>query len=295
MPLKWVEDGESRAATIVRRGKRGSSTYVKSYKVFGTADDSMLHSEINNRISTSEYGWQYPGVTDTKLWVDSYSVSYLGDNAWQVTVNYVKEGIDSNDTSPLKRSRSFDTTGGTQHITQSRAPFLNSFNFPYWEKRYPDDAPNCKGAIGVDENGVNGVDIVVPQLQWTESYDVPSDYVTDNYIRKVAGLTGTVNLNKFRGFETGEVLFTGCTGSHEWDTQKGDGPWSLAFKFIASPNVNNQTIGDITGIAKNGHDYLWVRYESKTDGNALIKSPSAVYLNRVYEYKNFSDLGIGTE
>jgi len=217
-----------------------------------------------------------------QLRAEQYSVSYLGDDAWQVTISYSKDGAEDG-TDPLKRSRSFDTTGGTQHITQAQA-----------ERKYGSGAPSQDSAIAVDSNGVNGVDIVVPQLQWQESYDVPNTYVTSAWIRTVSGITGTTNSATFRGFEAGEVLFVGCTGSQEWDDQKGRGPWSLSFRFVASKNVTGQTIGSVTGVEKKGHEYLWVRYEDSVDSNLLLKKPKYVYVNRVYRESDFSGLGIGT-
>ena len=282
MALVWVEDGDSRQATIVRRGKKATSTMTKSYKLFGTANDVEVHTAVNQQISTVGYGWQYPGVADAQLWAESYSIAFLGDNAWQVTINYEKTGAEPSTPDPMKRARSFDTTGGTQHLTQA-----------YAEARFGSGAPDQRKAIGVDSNGVNGVDIVVPQLQWQESYDVPNAYVTDAYIRGVSGMTGTTNLGSFRGFEAGEVLFVGCSGSQEWDDEKGRGPWSLSFRFVASKNVTGETIGDISGVSKKGHEYLWVRYEDAVDSNVLLKKPKAVYVNKVYRESNFSALGIG--
>ena len=289
--LVWVEDGDSRQATIVRKGRKAASSYQKSYKIFGTADDTVVHAEVNAVVTASGQYWQYPGVPGMQLRADQYSVSYLGDNAWQVTINYAKDGAEDG-TEPLKRARSFDTTGGTQHITQACS--VGSGGTLDFEKRYPSGATNMSGAIGVDSNGVNGVDIVVPQLQWQESYDVPNGYVTNAWIRGVAGVTGTTNNAAFRGFEAGEVLFVGCSGSQEWDDQKGRGPWSLSFRFVASKNVTGQTIGSISGIEKKGHEYLWVRYEDAVSGSALLKQPKAVYVSKVYKDSDFSALGIGT-
>jgi hypothetical protein len=291
MALTWIEDGDSRQATIVRKGRKAASSYVKSYKVFGTSDDVVLHAEINTQITTYGQYWQYPGVSGMQLRAEQYSVSYLGDDAWQVTIQYEKNGAEDG-TEPLKRARSFDTTGGTQHITQSQE--YQDVSGYFYESRYPSSAANMSGAIGVDANGVNGVDVVTPQLQWQESYDVPNSYVTSNWIRGVAGVTGTTNNAAFRGFEAGEVLFVGCSGSQEWDDQKGRGPWSLSFRFVASKNVTAKKIGDISGIAKKGHEYLWVRYEDAVDSNVLLKKPKAVYVNKVYRESDFSALGIGT-
>jgi hypothetical protein len=281
MALVWVEDGDSRQATIVRKGKKATSSYVKSYKIFGTADDVVLHAAINSEVSQDGKYWQYPGASSMQLMAESYSVSFLGDNAWQLTINYSKDGAEAG-SEPLKRARSFDTTGGTQHMTQA-----------YAETKFGQGAPDQQRAIGVDSNGVNGVDVVVPQLQWQESYDVPNAFVTDAYIRGVSGVTGTTNSGEFRGFEAGEVLFVGCSGSQEWDDEKGRGPWSLSFRFVASKNVTGETIGGISGVNKKGHEYLWVRYEDAVDSNVLLKKPKAVYVNKVYREGNFSALGIG--
>jgi len=298
MSLVWVEDGDSRQATIVRKGKKATSSYVKSYKIFGTADDTVLHAAINAEISANGRYWQYPGAVGMQLLAEQYSVSFLGDNAWQLTINYSKDGAEDG-TDPLKRSRSFDTTGGTQHITQAAQGSIvgisgNAVTTASPERRFPPSAPMMDGAIGVDSNGVNGVDIVSPQLQWQEQYDVPNAYITSAYIRGLAGITGTVNNASFRGFAAGEVLFLGCSGNQEWDDQKGRGPWSLTYRFAASQNVTNKTIGNISGIDKKGHEYLWVRYEDSISGTDLVKKPKAVYVDKVYMDGDFSGLGIGT-
>lgn len=293
----WVEDNSSRSATFHRLGKRATSTYQKSFKVFGYTDDVALQIDAEQKIRTQLLGFQYPN-SNVQLLAESYSISYLGDDAWQVTINYEKEGADNEEQAePLKRSRSFDTSGGMQHITQAIP--IGSGQTLDFEKRFPSTATNQSGAIGVDSDNVGGVDVVVPALQWTETYDVPSTYVTSNYIKTVAELTGTVNQADFRTFKAGEVLFLGCSGTHEWDSEKGDGPWSLSYKFSASPNAGaGQTlpairVGSITGVEKKGHDYLWVRYETSADSVGLLKLPKAVYVDKVYRDGDFSKLGIG--
>lgn len=300
MALTWIEDNASRSATIVRLGRKATSSYSKSWKVFGTTDDTQVHAEANANISANLAYWQYPGQPNVQLRAESYSVSYLGDDAWQVTISYEKAGADDDDQrDPLKRSRSFDTSGGTQHVTQATGGTITTVGgtttTSVVERKYPPDtAPSMNGAIGVDGQSVNGVDIVVPAFSWTETYDVPHAYITAAYIKGVAGLTGTVNNGAFRTFAAGEVLFMGCSGAQEWDDQRGNGPWTLSYKFVASPNVTAQTIGDITGVEKKGHEYLWVRYEDAVSTNELVKKPKYVYVNKVYRDGNFAGLGIGT-
>lgn len=290
----WVEDNSSRSATFYRLGRRATSTYTKSYKVFGYTSDVDLQADADQRIRTTLLGFRYPG-TNVELMVESYSISYLGDDVWQVTINYEKEGADDeSQTEPLKRARSFDTAGGTQHITQA----INET--AYGPGEGGSGAPTFNKAIGVDGDSVAGVDIVVPQLTWSEQYDVPSTYVTDAYIKGLATVTGSVNDATFRTFAAGEVLFLGASGSQEWDDTRGDGPWSLSYKFAASPNAGSGktipaiTIGSISGIQKKGHEYLWVRYEPGVESDTLIKVPRGVYVNEVYRSASFSALGIGS-
>jgi len=86
-----------------------------------------------------------------------------------------------------------------------------------------------------------------------------------------------------------ECLFLGAAGA-----KRGSGDWEITFRFAASPNVSNLTIGAITGIDKKGWEYLWVRYADQVDdgAKALVKRPVAAYIERVYEYGDFNLLGI---
>jgi hypothetical protein len=297
MALTWVEDSSSRSSLIYRLGRKDPSTRVRVFNVFGTTNEELLHSDANQRISAQYQYWQYPGQPTVKLRAESYGVEYQGDDSWKVTINYEKIGADdATQTAPLKRARSFDTSGGTQHITESvtgadKGAYAAGGTTP----------TSMGGAIGVDDNGVNGVDIVIPALQWQESYDVPSSYVTSAYIRNLAIVTGSVNQATFRGFAPGEVLFIGASGNHEWDDQRGNGPWSLSFKFVASPNAGAgktlpaMSIDGITGIEKGGHDYLWIQFAKIEDSAKaqMARRPFAVYVDKVYKDGDFSLLGIG--
>jgi hypothetical protein len=298
MAIVWVEDNASRSATIARIGRKAQSVYKKSWKLFGSNDDLVIHADINATLTRDSLFWDYPQNPNMRLQAESYSVEYLGDDAWQLEVSYVKEGAeDPEQPDPLRRTRSFDTGGGTQHITQAQP--VGSGETLDFENRYPSGAANQSGAIGVDGDSVNGVDIVIPALTWTETYDVPHQFITADYIKNLSKVTGSVNSATFRTFPAGEILFLGASGSQEWDSDKGDGPWNLSYKFVQSPNAGSGktlpalTIGSITGIEKDGHDYLWVRYEDSVQSNALIKQPKAVYVNKVYRRENFAQLGIG--
>lgn len=274
----WIPVTNS-SATIQRWGKRADSTVKVAYRVINATGDAEVHAEAQSFFSVNST-YVAGGYT---LYIDSYDITNVANGVFDVTATYTKKGLDDSG-QPFNRSRSFDTTGATQHYTQA-----------FTERSYSASgtAPSFGGAINASGDTVAGVDVVVPSLQWSETYDVPAVFVTAAYIRSVAGLTGTVNLGAFRGFGSGEVLFAGCSGSQEWDSEKGDGPWSLAYKFIASPGYTDLTVGSITGISKGGHEYLWVRYDDAVESDSMVKVPKHVYVNEVYKRANFAALGIG--
>ncbi|WP_146370269.1 hypothetical protein [Symmachiella macrocystis] len=177
----------------------------------------------------------------------------------------------------------FDTGGGTAHLTQSLET-LGSYAAPGYS------APDFGGAIGVTPDGVNGVDVAVPVYHFSETHRFPPSAVTEDYKNTLADLTGCQNSTTFRGRERGEVHFEGAAGS-----QRGQEDYEIAFKFAVSPNATNLTVGPVTGIDKGGWDYLWVRYIDKEDASSksLIKYPAAVYVERVKEFAEFAGLGIG--
>ena len=293
MAIQWVEDNESRTATIVRPGRKATSTYVKSWKLFGSSDDTAVHNDIVDQLNVRNLYWNYP-PGGGQLQADSYTLEYLGGDAWHLTVNYSKEGVeDEEQTGPIRRSRSFDTSGGQEHITQAIAGKVS-------EKGKTPNLTDGDKVIGFDGQNVNGVDIIVPQLSWQENYEVPSSYVKAEYIKKVSQASGTTNNGEFRGFKAGEVLFLGCSGSQDWDKDKGDGPWALSYKFAVSPNAGQGqtlpalTIGEIEYIEKKGHEYLNTYYEDDVRDNKIWKVPKIVWVHQVYRESNFADLGIGT-
>lgn len=295
MAIQWVEDNESRTATIVRPGRKATSTMVKSWKLFGSTDDIEVHADVVRQLNVRALFWNYPaGSAVGQLQADSYTLEYLGGDAWHLTVNYSKEGAeDDEQTGPIRRSRSFDTSGGQEHITQAIAGKVS-------EKGKEPNLTDGDKVIGFDGTNVNGVDIIVPQLTFMENYEVPASYVSAAYIKKVSQASGTTNNAEFRGFKAGEVLFIGASGSQEWDKDKGDGPWALTYKFSISPNAGaNQTlpaltVGEITGIEKKGHEYLNTYYEDNVRDNKMWKVPKIVWVHQVYRETNFADLGIGT-
>lgn len=170
----------------------------------------------------------------------------------------------------------FDTTGATINIKAAKEHIAS----------YPagDPADPHKGSIGVTKEGhVDGAEIVVPALKLTYSFKHPAGVIDESHARALAGVTGMVNANPFRGFEAGELLYIGSTGEDGSETEA-----SVDYVFVASQNATGLTVGDITGIAKEGHHYLWIEFKNEVaDGQPAVQ-PERVHIDRVYDPVDFA-------
>lgn len=209
-------------------------------------------------------------------------------DTWKVKAIYAAnedgDGDDDGNGEDETVSFAFDTGGGTMHRNQSIQT----------RSKFPNDAPDYNGAIEVDNEGnVNGVDVTMPVLNFTETHTLPGSRVTTAYKKTVAALTGTVNSSSFRGFASGEVLFLGASGTKR--SKKPNAPWEITFRFAVSPNESQVKVGELKIANKYGWDYLWVRYADKVAENKknVIKKPVAAYVEQVYPAGDFGNLGLG--
>ena len=243
--------------------------------------DSPTHDLVYMIMNTEQYSvaknLMASAVPDKvgDLFLDDYHIVHLGNGVWEGTAHYVKWKSES--------QYSFDTGGGTQHVTQSIANVGKYAATGF-------TAPDFMGAIGVTDDRVEGTDITVPVFNFTETHYIEKALVTGAYKLALFSLTGKVNGSGFKGFAKGEVLFLGASGS-----KRGLDDWEITFRFAASPNVAGLSLGSITGISKEGWQYLWVRFIDDEDptAKALIKRPVSAYVEQVYSYGDFSNLGIG--
>ena len=244
-----------------------------AYVVLGAVDESEVTALAQASIPSIHTGLSLRSFTLDER---------LNATTWKVVATY--DQPDSPQQDDGEPSFSFDTGGGTQHITQSLQTVA----------RYgPAAAEALDGAIGYDGQNVNGVDITVPVYQFSETHHLPPAFVTQGYKLALFAVTGSVNNAPFRGFQAGEVLFLGASGSRRGVSL--DDVWEIQYKFAASPNRVNLAVGSITGIQKRGWDYLWVQYGDSVDpiAKVLIKRPIAAYVEQVYPYASFANLGIG--
>ena len=273
MPVTLTELVDSRETTA---GDRPSATF--HYVLEGTSDDGTAKTLVENSTPETYGDLKRESIRLEPIWVDTTATT----GAWDVTVEYVAPEEVEPETGDS--SFSFDTGGGTQHVTQS-IQTVGSYA-PAGKT-----APNFKGGIGVTHDNVEGVDITIPVYNFSETHYIDDALVTPAYRGKLFSLTGKVNNAAFKGCAAGECLFLGASGS-----KRGEEDWEITFRFAASPNRTNITVGDITVASKKGWEYLWVRYADEEDAAAkmLVKRPIAAYVEKVYEEGDFSQLGIAT-
>ena len=277
MAAKVEEAYSEREQTV---NAKGEVTEIEiPYFVFGVDDEDAALAAARSKAASRRVS----GMALESLEV----MERVNGDTWKVKAVYeAEEGEtpDNPDAEEETSSFAFDTGGGTMHRNQSLKTVA----------RVPDDAPDFNGAIEVDNEGnVNGVDVTMPVLNFTETHTMSGSRVSTAYKKNVAALTGTVNRSSFRGFASGEVLFLGASGTKR--SKKASAPWEITFRFAVSPNQSGLSVGKLTVPNKRGWDYLWVRYADKVSDNRknVVKEPVAAYVEQVYPEGDFGNLGLG--
>jgi hypothetical protein len=260
----------------VGTGKPESATTDLIYIVADTQDDAVVKNLV---LSTA------PLIYDGLLQQD-FDLERIGDEEWLVTVHYsTVEALEVGDIEV-----NFTISSERVKITQS----LQTMN------RYAPPgsiAANHNGAIGIAFDGgqktIEGVEINIPHMEASVRAAFSNATVNQNYIVMLSRLVGQTNNALFKGWAIGEVLFTGASV-----TMRSSAKLELHFTFGISPNAMGLVVDDITGIDKKGWEYLWVEYQNREDTTAkprvLVKKPTAVHVERVYNSGDFSLIGIGT-
>jgi hypothetical protein len=266
--MPWIIDEKlkSRAGQLGESGSKTLEYFILWQGEDEPGSDAEVHALLN---ATAPPLWGNLPLKNT-------AIDPVSDILWDGRAEYGQR-----DTS-YDSTLAFDTTGGTSHITQSIATI----------GRHGPGACDLRGAIGVTQDAVDGVDITIPAFAWSEGRNFPVAQVTDTYITNLCLLTGSTNVAQFKQFQPGEVLFLGASGRRE------NFIWNLEFKFVSSPNRSNFQIAGINVTRKRGHDYLWCQYRPVkvpgTDGALRMwQRVQAVYVEQVYPEKDFSLLGLG--
>ena len=274
---------------IGRTVTTGVSSYdtEQIYQIFNAADQFDAATTLANQTPLTIYGGLLRRTATEAKEVESISGLYEG----RCTYSFIGATKQSGDT-----SFNFDTSGGTQHIVSNIST----------KGKFPPEAPDPKGIINAKESGTaDGLDINVPVWAFTGTIYLPFKNITTDYMRSIYITTGKVNNAPItlvldgitQSFDTGELKFDGATGA-----RRGSGEMEISFKFGASPNRTNITIGNITGITKGGWEYLEIATK-KTDVSYTPKDtqkavsvirlePRFVYCHEIFASADFTKLQI---
>lgn len=254
----------------VKKGETDDTELV--FNLTGSDDPAEMYAALLGEVASTVVS-----AAGATLQRQEINITYEAPEVWTGRVTYSKK-------TPSTVNVTFETSGGTAHITQSKETIA----------RYvaSGSATNFYGAIGVTEDGVEGCEITVPIYNWTETYHTKPELIDDAYIDKIYELTGKTNNDTYRNKAEGEVLFLGAAG-----TQRGDEDFEITFHYAAQKNADGLTVGGISGISKPGWAYLWIRYKDSKDATTgrMVKKPIQVNVERVYDAGDFSDLTVPME
>lgn len=225
-------------------------------------------------------------LKDSSILIDTYeglvrnaiSTDRVGPEAWELTVSYDALEPEVGDYKIM--------LGGNNGTVVQTAAFA--------QQSYPasgETAPDFGLAIDVQDGVPQGVEVVVPGTKISVIAKIASAYVTSPaaYTKLINSLKGKTNNAVFLGFAAGELKFLDANGPLVDDDPK------LTFDFELSENVTGYSIGNITGIDKKGHDYLWILHKKGVDATTKLptSTPRAAYVARVHQEADMSVLKIG--
>jgi len=259
MSIEWRERRESR-----RMPSTASEPSIElAYTLIGVIDDVQA--------------WSYALSATSPVWITAGQVLYRqdvrldhrGNGIWHVDVPY----------GPVNKQTGqwdfdFDTQGGTVRIFQSKST-----------SRFPAGATDHKGAIDLQNGEIRGTEIVIPALRMNYSFRFPSGVVSEGYARNLARNTGKTNIAQWHGFDAGEALFLGGTGKSGSQSES-----TVQFSIACSENATGLTIGGIANVAKKGWETVWIAYEDDENNDDPIRSPKAVYAEKVYDEMDFASV-----
>ena len=233
---------------------------VHEYQLIGTAN------EFPNEVAASAYLLTVVPVFFFGAWLQDIQIKPQGNGLFYVTCPY-----GPHPRIPGTVRINFSTTGGTVHISASRGMVA----------KYPVAAPQT---VVIGQDGA-GAEITVPVQMRSYIFNFDAGVVTEAAMDYWEALTGVVNSVPWHNRPAGEVLFLGAEGDTTLSNQPSS---SVTFHFAMSRNAVNQTIGSITGIAKDGHDLIDIHTKEDTIAGENVQTEKWVYIQRVYQRLNFT-------
>lgn len=238
---------------------------VHEYQLIGTAN------EFPDDVAAAVYLDSNAPLFYNGAWLQDIQFRPQGNGLFYVTLPY----------GPLPRwpgstfRINFRTTGGTVHISASRALVA----------KYDTGSPTAPDTVIIGQDGA-GAEITVPTQMRSYTFNYESGIVTEAAMDYWEDLTGVVNSIAWHNRPAGEVLFLGADGDTTALAQSNS---SVTFHFAMSRNKMGQTIGSISGIAKQGHDLIDIHTKTEVISSQDVQKEKFIYIQRVYERLNFAN------
>ena len=291
----------------------GQGSIDCAFLIRGSEDEALVWSFLHANTPAVYLG----------LWKQSVSVDPQGGGFWNGTVKYglptgkdfsTGEGGGSGGNTPAEYADSdilgpefsWDTTGGTQHITQSRRTLSRT------ARPGSPAVPDFKGAIGVSEDGVAGCDVLVPKGEFSITLRV--ERVSHRYWKRLEDITGCMNLKRWNTHRPGEVRFDGSAGKYAGNN-RDDFSFMVTYKFSRAKNQEEITLipaeldaekkpkagtdftikggpspdGKSFLPAKRGWDHIWCGYRKEADADQVVQRPVFAVVEEVLEAVDFRE------
>lgn len=238
--------------------------------------------DVYDAVTARALAWAFCPVISAGLLKQDITVTNIGYGIYDATVDYGT--LPPRDDPSAAPTWSFDISTQSIHITHAKEHIET---YPAGSDR------DHKGAIGVRNDGqggltIEGTDVNIPVFTWEETHQLPYSLVSSyGWITTMRAMVAKINNAAFRIWAKGELLLLGVSGQSQ-----GELACPVTFRFADSKTESSMTIGDITGVDKEGWHHLWVEYKKKSNSTALTNEPAAVHVERVYDYADFSLLGM---
>lgn len=285
------ETWDSPKSTLVFSGE-GEDKGTLGFEITNCADPADAWSTLLGGNGVDFSG--VPGMVDGMV-LRTIDMDPNGPDGWKATCNYSQF-------KPREREK-LANVGDYRISFSAKSTTLKQFVAKNTVKYPSASAPDFGGAINVNRDGqVEGVEVVVPALSITVTQKMAGSVLSPGYAQTVANLIGKYNNASFLGFPAGSIQFVAGDGSLSYEIPSplpGGTPMAapdrdLAFEFLYSPNITGLTIGDITGINKLGHQYMWILWKDVLESGIVTQKPRAVYVQDLHgvEPASFAPLAL---
>lgn len=268
------------------RTQEGSETWkdVGGIPVCQSIDVKYLVVDAIDKTTALQAVWsdapaEIEGSSKKEIRVDGYE----NDRTLSISVVYERkenDGLSTGDDEEEQEAvMNFECSTGSMHITNAIS------------QRIAHGKQDAAGLIGWHgakaPNEVDGVDIVTGTMRETYTKIMKVSDLTNAYRRKIGELTGCVNATSFKGWQPGEVLFTGAS----YSATESDKKIAVTFQFSIQPNEASHMVGGVA-VSKRGFEYV-TAITDKVVADGIPKAVvDTIHVNQVYKYKSFAGLGL---